>query len=153
MKSIKLFLILFIVPLILSDEDSFSINPFIERLKNEGLFDIIASIKQSFGQDVAIISCEELNPNNSGNCKRLVLDYIPDYVSDEIIRILLPSDSKKLSLEPIESKIKKIIKTILNKIFPIEESSLIADNIVSKINMPAFLEFLKEKSIKIIIKK
>ena len=45
MKSIKLFLILFIVPFILSDEDSFSIEPFIERLRNEGLLEIIILIK------------------------------------------------------------------------------------------------------------
>ena len=141
MKSIKLFLILFIVPLILSDEDSFTINPFIEELKNEGLFDIIASIKQYFGQDVAIISCEELYPNNSGNCKRLVLDYIPDY---EINRRTLLPGSEKLSPELIKSKIKETIKNILNKKFTIEESSLITDNIVSKINLSVLFEIIKK---------
>ena len=140
MKSIKLFLILFIVPLILSDEDSFSINPFIEYLKNEGLFDIIISIKQTFGQDIAIISCEELNPNNCGNCKRLVLEYIPDY--DKIIRRY----SNKLRRESIKSIIKETIKEILKTKFTKEESSQIADNIVSKINI---LEFIKKISIKI----
>ena len=144
MKSIKLFLILFIVPLILSDEDGFSINPFIERLKNEGLFDIIVTIKQSFGQDLALISCEELNKNNCGNCKRLVLDYIPDYYDDEIITRDLLSDPKKLSPESIKSKIKEIIKKILNHKFPIEESSLIADNIVSKIKISVLFEIIKK---------
>ena len=129
MKSIKLFIILFIVPLILSDEDNFSIDPFIEELKNEGLFNIIASIKQYFGQDIAIISCEELYPNNSGNCKRLVLDYIPDY------RRALPPDFEELSPESIKSEIKETIKNILNEKFTIEESSQIVHNIVSKINM------------------
>ena len=144
MKSIKLFLILFIVPLILSDEDSFSINPFIEGLKNEGLFDIIASIKLYFGQDVAIISCEELYPNNSGNCKRLVLEYIPDYGDDEIFSRVLPSDSEKLSPELIKSKIKETIKNYLNGRFTIEESSLITDNIVRKINMSILFEIIKK---------
>ena len=144
MKSIKLFLILFIIPLILSDEDSFSINPFIERLRNGGLFDIIKSIKKSFGQDVAIISCEELNKNYSNNCKRLVLEYMPDYGEYEIItRGLLP-DSMKLSPESIKSEIKEIIKTILNKKFDIEESSLIADNIINKIKISVFYEIIKK---------
>ena len=140
MKSINLFLILFIIPLILSDEkilESFTINPFIEELKNEGLLDIIVSIKQYFGQDIAIISCEELNPNNSGNCKRLVLDYIPDYRT-------LPPDFEELSPESIKSEIKEIIKKILNKKFTIEESSLITDNIVSKINMSVLFEIIKK---------
>ena len=86
MKSIKLFLILFIVPLILSDEDSFSINPFIERLRNEGLLEIIKLIKFNYGQDIAIISCEELKKNICGNCRRLVLEYIPDYNHKENTR-------------------------------------------------------------------
>ena len=150
MKSIKLFLILFIVPFILSDEDSFSINSFIERLRIEGLLDIIISIKQFFGQDIAIISCEELNPNNSGNCKKLVLEYIPDYPDypdywdDGKIRRAFLSVSEKLSPEIIKSKIKEQIKIILNKKFPIEESSLKADNIVSKIKIPALFEIIKK---------
>ena len=141
MKSINLFLILFIIPLILSDEDSFSINTFIEELKNEGLLDIIVSIKQYFGQDIATISCEELNPNNSGNCKRLVLDYIPDY---EINRRVLPTDFEELSPELIKSEIKETIKNILNEKFTIEESSLITDNIFSKINMSVLFEIIKK---------
>ena len=144
MKSIKLFLILFIIPLILSDEDSFSIDPFIERLRNEGLLDIIILIKRSFGQDVAIISCEELNQNNSVNCKRLVLEYIPDYGDDEIISRGYLFESEKPSPESIKSKIKGTLKTILNKKFPIEESSLIADNIISKINMTVLFEIIKK---------
>ena len=79
MNSITLFLILFIVPLTISDNDSFSIYSFIGRLKREGLFNIIDSIKKAYGQDVAIISCEELNKNSCGNCKKLVLEYIPNY--------------------------------------------------------------------------
>ena len=143
MKSIKLFLILFIVPLILSDEDSFSIDPFIERLRIEGRLDIIIFIKQSFGKDVAIISCEELNPNNSSNCKRLVLDYIPDF-GEVIFTRNLSFDPKKLSLVSIKAEIKETIKAFLNKKFPIEESSLKADNIVSKIKMGALFEIIKK---------
>ena len=134
MKSIKLFLILFIVPLILSEEDSFSINPFIKRLRDEGLLDIIISIKKIYGKDVAIIACEELNINNSGNCQRLVLDYIPDY---EIIT------RGPLKPESIKSEIKETIKEILKKKFPFEESNLIADNIVSKITISDLFEIIK----------
>jgi len=58
--------------------DDFSIDIFKERMKSEGLFDLIKSIKEAYGQDVAIISCEELNKNNCGNCKKLVTNYMPD---------------------------------------------------------------------------
>ena len=53
-------------------------------------------------------------------------------------------DSKKLSPESIKSIIKEAIKKILKKKFPIEESSLIADNIVSKIKMHALFEIIKK---------
>ena len=79
MKLISLFLLLFLIKSITSQisVDDFSINPFIEDLKNNGLFEIIELIKQTYGQDVAIISCEELNENRKGNCKKLVTEYIP----------------------------------------------------------------------------
>ena len=79
MISLSLFLILLITPItIMVNIDDFSIDIFKERMKSEGLFDLIKSIKEAYGQDVAIISCEELNKNNCGNCKKLVTNYMPD---------------------------------------------------------------------------
>ena len=78
MKSITLSLILFATILAISKSilDNYSIEPFLESLKEEGLFDIILSIKQSYGQDVAVISCEELKQDHGGNCKKAVKDYM-----------------------------------------------------------------------------
>ena len=56
--------------------DSYSIVPFKEDLKKEGLFEIIESIKKAYNQDLAILSCEELVGNRKGNCKRLVAEYM-----------------------------------------------------------------------------
>ncbi len=71
MKSITLFLIILITPSItMSKFDDYSINTFKDRMQKEGLFDIILSIKEAYGQNVAIISCEELNENNCGNSKK-----------------------------------------------------------------------------------
>ena len=76
--------ILFLIPfLILSikteiDLDSYSIQIFKDYIKDKGFFEIIESIKMVYGQDIAIISCEELNKNNEGNCKRLVIEYMPE---------------------------------------------------------------------------
>ena len=79
MKLISLFLLLFLLISINSESqlDEFSINLFKNDLQNNGLFEIIKSIKSVYGQDVAIISCEELNENRKGNCKRLVTEYMP----------------------------------------------------------------------------
>ena len=143
MNSIKLFLILFIVPFILSDEDSFSINPFIERLKNEGLLGIIELIKFDYGQDVAIISCEELKKNISGNCKRLVLEYIPNYDNKAITRGL-PSTFMKLSLRNIKSWIKNKIMHYLEGKFSFNESNALADNILNKINRTISKKIIKK---------
>jgi hypothetical protein len=78
MKLISLFLLLFLLISINSENqlDTFSIDNFIKDLKNDGLFEIIESIKEVYGQDIAIISCEELNENHKGNCKRLVIEYM-----------------------------------------------------------------------------
>ena len=76
--------ILFLIPfLILSikteiDLDSYSIDAFIKYEIKNGLFEIIKSIKMIYGQDIAIISCEELNGNCKGNCKKLVNEYMPE---------------------------------------------------------------------------
>ena len=71
MKSIAIFLILSIITLTISkfDLDNFSTNMFIINLKRECLFEIIKLIKYKYGQDLAIITCEELNTNQCGNCK------------------------------------------------------------------------------------
>ena len=78
MKLYTIFLILFLILSIKTKKnlDSFSINSFIDYLKGNGLLEIIQSIKEAYGQDVAIISCEELNEKCKGNCKRLVTDYM-----------------------------------------------------------------------------
>ena len=79
MGLITKFLIFFLIISIKTESelDSYSIEVFKEYVKNNGLFEIILSIKMIYGQDVAIISCEELNENCKGNCKRLVLEYMP----------------------------------------------------------------------------
>ena len=71
-----LFLILIISINSESKMNSFSIDTFKDYLENNGLFEVIQSIKYAYGQDVAIISCEELNRNCNGNCKKLVTDYM-----------------------------------------------------------------------------
>ena len=80
MKSIAFSLILFIAILTVSKSnlEEYSINTFIFKLKSEKFFDIILSIKKLYGKDVAIISCEELNKSNCGNCKKLVTEYMAD---------------------------------------------------------------------------
>ena len=78
MKLITYFMILFLIMSITSESliDSFSIDHFLNVMKSNGLFEIILSIKKVYGQDVAIISCEELNKNYKGNCKKLVIEYM-----------------------------------------------------------------------------
>ena len=45
-------------------------------MEEEGILEVIKSIKKVYGQDVAIISCEELAGNLKGNCRKLVTEYI-----------------------------------------------------------------------------
>ena len=43
------------------------------------------SYKYNYGQDVAIISCEELNKNYNGNCKKLITEYMEEKPENTII--------------------------------------------------------------------
>ena len=78
MKSLTLFLILFIIKSSVSQSKlkNYSVNTFISNLKSQGTFNIIKSVKFQCGDDVAIITCETINKNYSGNCKRLVIEYM-----------------------------------------------------------------------------
>ena len=78
MKSLTLFLILFIIKSSVSqsNQDSYSIYPFLALLRENGIFEIIESIKVELGEDVAIITCEEIEINLCGNCKRAVHSYM-----------------------------------------------------------------------------
>ena len=82
MKLYTIFLILFLILSIKTKSilDLYSIEAFKDTLKRNGVFKIIESIKETYGQDLAIISCEELNKNCKGNCKKLVTEYMSPYV-------------------------------------------------------------------------
>ena len=111
-------------------------------MKSEGLFDIISQIKFSYGQDIAIISCEELNKNNCGHYKELVTAYIPMTKHSDINANQLkdPSDilkpNQKIYNEIIKSEIKNNIRDILkNRKTPEELESLaniIIENYISQ---------------------
>ena len=99
MKLISLFLLLFLIISIKAKSflDAYSIDQFIKDLKENGVLEIIESIKNFYGQDVAIISCEELNKNRKGNCKRLVTEYMKPKYEVQIPKkrgIILKSQSK-----------------------------------------------------------
>ena len=76
LNTVLLFLLLILSIKTESKLDSFSIEKFRDYLKGNGLFEIIKLIKETYGQDIAIISCEELNKKNKGNCKKLVTEYM-----------------------------------------------------------------------------
>ena len=144
MKLINHFLFLFLIKSIISENllDNFSIAPFKNYLKKNGLFEIILSIKKVYGQDVAIISCEELNENCKGNCKRLVIEYMGPSELPELPKP--PEDSEPRgdygSPEPSrESEFHDIVK------FPIstkeEDEHKKPDK---KLKMP-FLDFILSK--------
>ena len=145
--------------------DDYSIISFKDRMKNEGLFDLIQSIKDFYGQDVAIISCEELNKNHCGNCQKLVTDYMLDGNSDRDslrasgrISRRKPSEkhggksssrnfmkqTKEKVIEYNKLNMKDNIKDILKEKLTPEKSELFANNIVETYYNSSS-RFLKEK--------
>ena len=106
MKLNALFLVLLLIISIKSNDflDSYSIEPFIKSMKDNGLFQIIQSIKYSYGKDVAIISCEELNKNYYSNCKKLVIEYMEeDFINkiEEIKNRILQSQDPEKEMEEL----------------------------------------------------
>ena len=125
MKLNALFLFLLLIISIKSNDflDSYSIEPFIKSMKDNGLFQIIQSINYAYGKDVAIISCEELNKNYSGNCKRLVTEYM----------------GSNIDIREIEIPDKGVLTNILLKNYPPEESNLLSDRIIQSVKSNTFL--------------
>ena len=136
MKSFTLFLIILITPFTtMVNTDDYSIDTFKERMQKEGLFDIILSIKYAYGLDVAIISCEELNKNNCGNCKKLVVDYMPNGNGnpDKGYRFGFMKLTKTKRIKLIILGMKEKIKKFLEIKFTPEESEILANIIVKRI--------------------
>ena len=92
MKLIAIFLILFLIKSSISISlEDYSIDRFKERLKENGLFETILLVKEFYGTDLSIISCEELNKNGYGNCKKLITEYMPNKFIDQ---------AKKINISP-----------------------------------------------------
>ena len=138
MKLINHFLILFLIISLTSENpiDDYSIEPFLNDLKKNGLFEIIESIKEVYCQDVAIISCEELTINRKGNCKRLVTEYIPNYKCSKIF-------SKYGEFIKSCRKFDTIIK--LNQIFNQKELESIYERIIRKIGRNHCISLILKK--------
>ena len=148
MKLITLFQIIFLIKSIKSIDlmKGLSIEPFKDSLKENGLFEIIQSIKNVYGQDVAIISCEELNKNHNGNCKKLVTEYMsskpPVIIHPPMPHITsiphisskprIPSESAypKPSIKPSQNF--SFIKYVLKKKFSSAKSNLIYNRIIDR---------------------
>ena len=116
----------------------YSIQVFIKEVKKNGLFEIIQSIKDTYGQDVAIISCEELKKKNNGNCKKLVTDYMEN--TDRPNSTQTPGPklnlicTKGLILSPYikQSNLNSAIKRILKRNFNENQTNLIFIKIIKR---------------------
>ena len=151
MKSISIFLLLFIIKLSISNSsiDEYSIHQFINRIKNEGLFETILQIKKLYGQDLSIIFCEELNKNSYDNCKRLIKEYMPSFAPNNIIKsgYLIDSNTlirnREFIIKPKYNWDK--LKEILRGYFPPEKAELIAKNIITRVEKELGQRQKKEK--------
>ena len=148
MKSITIFLILFIIKSSISEVniEDYSIEKFITWLKKEGLYQKIIFIKKIYGQDLSIISCEELIKKGYGNCKRLVKEYMPisslknkiikstnispkrNEIKKSRINLNVLKNNKYLNSEHKWDKLFEILSTIL----PPEEAKSTGDRIIKR---------------------
>ena len=146
MKLNILFLILLLILSIKTESiyDSYSIETFMDYQKRNGLFEIIESIKKIYGQDVAIISCEEINEKNKGNCKKLVTDYmiggkIPTFSPITVPNLnLICIKGLILSSYIKQSYYHYVIKRILRKKFNENQTNLIYKKIMKRVCQELF---------------
>ena len=140
MKLNVLILILFLIISIKTESilDPFSIETFIKVVKKNGLFEIIKSTKNTYGQDVAIISCEELNEKNKGNCKKLVTDYMknadkPDPSTTIVPKLnLICTKGSYLSPYIKQSNSNSVIKMFLRRKLNENQTNLIFIKIIKR---------------------
>ena len=134
--------------------DDFSIDGFMKQLIENGLFEIILSIKYHYGIDVAIISCEEINENHNSNCKTLVLNYmstespespLSPESSDESSESSESSVSSVSSLSSVSSDSPKSSGSYGQTPKPPEEPLNYWDIMKNSNNMPFLLYTLKKK--------
>ena len=144
MKLNTLFLILLLILSIKTESilDQYSIERFKEYLKRNGLLEIIISIKNTYGQDVAIISCEELNKKNKGNCKKLVTDMIkpppntthrPSFGHKRVLQKIKCTKGFFLSPYIKQSNPNSAIKWILRRKFNENQTNLIFIQIIKRV--------------------
>ena len=127
MKLISIFLLLFIIKSSISNIsiDDYSKGKLINRLKSQDIFEIILLIKKFYDPNLSIISCEELNKDGYGICKRLIKEYMPSFAQKKIFK---PSYSL---LKPKDKWDK--LKEILSTKFSPEETKLLADRIIKRV--------------------
>ena len=127
MKLISIFLLLLIIKSSISNIsiDDYSKDKLINRLKSQDLFEIILLIKKFYDPKLSIISCEELNKDGYGICKRLIKEYMPSFAQKKIFK---PSYSL---LKPKDKWDK--LKEILSTKFSPEETKLLADRIIKRV--------------------
>ena len=144
MKLNTVFLILLLILSIKTESklDQYSINTFMDYLKKNDLFEIIQSIKNTYGQDIAIIACEELNEKNKGNCKKLVTEYMenadvptPGQISNPKPALKKINCTIELNLSPYmkHSNPNSALKEILRRKFNEIQTNLIYEKIIQKI--------------------
>ena len=124
MKSLTLFLILFIIKSSISkiELEHYSINAFIDKLKTDKKFDLILSFKQEVGDDHAIILCQFLTNNQCGNCERVVLQYMPK--PKEQATLMGETDDVEIMKKILEKKFPSIKAEKLAKIINNEANKL-----------------------------
>ena len=149
MKLIPLILLLFLIISINSESslDAYSIDQFIKYLKDNALFEIIESIKMIYGQDVAIISCEELNENYNGNCKKLVTEYMPPPNNRDLTRngpiIVECKNLNFWQIIKISDSIFDLKKDILRRKYNKNEATIIYNKIKKRTGNLPFCHYSK----------
>ncbi len=94
-------------------------------------------IKEFYGSDISIISCEELSKNGYGNCEKLIMEYMPNYAQIRIIPYNGIINSSKIEinnktkiLEPNHNW--KMLVKILSTKYPLKEAKLKAKKIIKR---------------------
>ena len=116
---------------------SYSINPFLDKIIEDKTYDLLKDLKFSFGAEVSIEICLLIYPTN--DCNKVVMNYMPTFPSSNNVKTFIQMINKKNVKKLTEKEKRNNYQLLKSKLFTHNGRSkkkinveIIADKIAKK---------------------
>ena len=144
------FVFLFILfKVITSDDESYSIEPFLVQLQKAGFYDLLLDVKEAFGDEVAIEVCLQLYETN--DCEKVVKIYmIARNDNQKTVRNLIQQNF--IQFDSFYEEFNKFIKKISEVKHEIDEVKKLYEIFYKYINLFESIQKMESIISKVIVK-